>query len=108
MATPGARVSHGAWCTVSKAWRSMPRQVGVAGYSPTPRKRCDISSRIAAAHGQSLRWSASRIGSGASRPHLAATRRLLTRLLSRAILLLAATARGAGLDGLGGGRSWQG
>ena len=52
MATPGARVSHGAWCTVSKAWRSMPRQVGVAGYSPTPRKRCDISSRIAAAHGQ--------------------------------------------------------
>ena len=45
---PGVKVSHGAWSTTSKAWRSMPPHVGVGGFTPTPRKLSDASSRIAA------------------------------------------------------------
>src|SRR5918996_2751911 len=49
MAMPGERVSQGARSMVSKALRNMPPQVGVGGFTPTPKKLSEASSKIAEA-----------------------------------------------------------
>jgi hypothetical protein len=45
IATPGDRVSQGAWSMVSKAPRNIPPQVGVGGLTRTPRKLSEASSK---------------------------------------------------------------